>query len=396
MEDGLKRIAPFLSIDPDRVVIVAGTNGKGSVSATLEQLLLSTGQSVGLYTSPHLVLITERFRIHGEDISPESFCQAHDAVLEKVRDLSLSQFEMLTLMAAWIFFSGSFCPKVDWAIFEVGLGGIWDATNAIPHRHSVITRLGKDHEALLGKTLPEIAANKFGIIGQGAKVTHFPVPSPEVTELAQKTCQRLSASCREAKIFPYRVEQSSQGPISVLQTSWGEAPIALPGLRGAENTSIALATFEQLGFAPKPALSSLVRVRWPGRMERASLPEAPCPIYFSGDHNPQGIQSLMELLPSFPRKRLHVLVGVGKEKDLEGILGPLFELKNRFIYLTQVTFRGRDLDSYGPWLDRCDGSIRNPAQAFQTLLQRAEKDDLILVTGSLYLVGEIKEWIQKR
>ena len=156
---GLARLG--LPAFPDsRVVIVAGTNGKGSVCACLESLLIAAGQTVGLYTSPHLVETTERFRRNGRDISPDEFTHAYLAVCERTRGLGLTHFELLTLMAYWIFVGANGTPAVDWLILEVGLGGIWDATNAIPHRYWVITSLGYDHQNLLGSTLTEIAANK--------------------------------------------------------------------------------------------------------------------------------------------------------------------------------------------------------------------------------------------
>jgi dihydrofolate synthase/folylpolyglutamate synthase len=127
-------------------------------------------------------------------------------------------------------------------------------------------------------------------------------------------------------------------------------------------------------------------------MERVRISglDSPAPIYLSGDHNPQGIQSLLELLGEFPRRRLKLVVGVGKDKDLDGILGPLLGLPDADLYLTETPFRGRPLTDYGHWLALAKGSDADPLQALKQAASQAQSGDLILVTGSLYLVGAIR------
>ncbi len=387
----------------ERIIVVAGTNGKGSTCATLEALFLEAGETVGLFISPHLIESTERIRLNGQDVSPELFCAAYRAVQESLRphpDLKLSHFEMLTLMAAWVFFSPD-RPAEErprWVIFEVGLGGTWDATNAIPHDHCVITSLSYDHQNLLGNTLPEIAANKLGILGPETQtLVHAPFPS-EVLALAQDTRAHLlkqnpTAQWIESLPYPYDVQQdpSSREPLFVLQTPWGPAPLSLPGSRAAQNTSVALTLFRALGFEPGNFLAALRKVRWPGRMQRLSLLPTRCPVYLSGDHNPDGVRSLLEILPHYPRQHLFILVGVGRDKDLDGILTPLAQLPHSSLFLTQTPFRGRSLAEYGEWRSRAQGAWTDPREALQVLLAQATPLDCILVTGSLYLVGEIQK-----
>ncbi len=316
MKAGLDRM-PFLrELDPDRVVVVAGTNGKGSVCATLEVLLRAAGERVGLYTSPHLVETTERFRLAGQEISPELFTRAWRAVGELCAGIALSHFEFLTLMAAWLFFGGDpSLPAVDRAILEVGLGGTWDATNAIPHSHCVITSLGLDHQNLLGDTLAGIAANKFGIIGPGARVVHSPYP-PDIQALAQEVRSRTGSHWIGLPPFHSRIllpegpDAFTRDPEFLLETDWGPAQLNLPGYRGALNSVTALRVLEVLGYDPARYLPALSQVQWPGRMQRLPLNDAPCPVYVSGDHNPAGVASLIELLAAYPRKHLHLLVGM--------------------------------------------------------------------------------------
>jgi dihydrofolate synthase/folylpolyglutamate synthase len=331
-----------------------------------------------------LIEPTERIRICGRDITKADFVTAYEIVAKKTSDLKLSHFEMLTLMAMQAFHSDSEGP-LDWIILEVGLGGTWDATNAVDHETSVITALGMDHENLLGSTLTEIAKNKFGIITQNTKrVIHAPFPK-EVLPLKQ-------ASWKEAPSFDLSTQfrEKEQEPVFMLHSKWGTAQLALPGRRGAENSVLAMSVFESLGFNPSEHLQALVLTRWPGRMERLPTSEGRARIYLSGDHNPHGVQSLLKLLDAYSRKHLHILVGVGRDKDCDGILEPLFQLKDASIYLTETPFRGRSLNDYGKWLRLAQGAWEDPREAYCRVLERAKSDEMVLVTGSLYLVGLVK------
>ncbi|HEX4925808.1 MAG TPA: hypothetical protein VFV50_17065, partial [Bdellovibrionales bacterium] len=278
--------------DPFKVVIVAGTNGKGSVCATLEALLTAAGERVGLYTSPHLQDTTERIRIGGADVSREHFSDAFFKVSEKLGDVQLTHFEMITVMAVWLFASGETLPPVDRIILEVGLGGLWDATNAVPHGACVITPLGMDHQNFLGPTIVDIAKNKFAVVpqerelGRPALVVHAKLP-PETLELARQVQSATRSRWIESKSGQLHVEATASEPRFILDSPWGAARLSLPGPRGASNAMTALTMFEALGFDPSRYLYALTQVRWPGRMEKIS--EAPCPVYLSGDHNEQGV-----------------------------------------------------------------------------------------------------------
>ncbi len=389
MHQGLKKLLSPALFKPKNTIVVAGTNGKGSVCASLEALLRSAGMSVGLYTSPHLIQTTERIRINGKDISEEEFCCVYQNVSEKTNDLKLTHFEMLTLMAAWCFFADR--SPVDWAIFEVGLGGLWDATNAIPHETSIITTLGYDHQNLLGNTLQEIAINKFGIISDQNTVIHSPLP-PELSNLAAQV--QLKTRSRWIPCTSYKTHtKSGTNPQFILETQWGSIPLALPGARAALNSSTALTAFSALGFSPEnhlKALSPSGLIHWPGRMEKITLKNSPCPVYLSGDHNPDGVKSLLELLPYYSRKTLHILVGIGKDKDHNGILELLNQIPNSQLYLTETPFRGRKLEEYGSWVNQVRIAERDPQEALLRVLSYAHPEDLVLVTGSLYLVGHLR------
>jgi dihydrofolate synthase/folylpolyglutamate synthase len=367
--------------------LVAGTNGKGSTSVTLATLLSSAGERVGLFTSPHLMAITERFRLNDGDISDELFVQAFHWVFDRVRDLELTRFEILTLMAVYIFTSGELIAPVDRLILEVGVGGRFDATNAIDHHLAVITRLGLDHMRLLGSTLAEIADNKFAIVNKGCVVVHAPL-DPQLNSL-QLQIQKQTHSVWHPCVLGRLEVEKGRSPVFHLHTEWGQVRLNLLGARGAENTLLALTAFAQLGFDPTTHLTALEHLRWPGRMEK--IADQPCPIYLSGDHNEQGVKSLVELLGDFSYATVHVIAGIGIEKEIAPIWTRLREIPRAKLYLTETPFKGRRLVEYGEFLELADHSDASPWALWNWLRARVQPDDLVVITGSLYLVGEMRK-----
>ncbi len=385
---------------PDRATIVAGTNGKGSTCATLEALLLSAGRRVGFYSSPHLIETTERFRLNGAEISREDFLAGFEVVRTRVRDVKLTHFEWLTLMAAWLFCSGERLKPVDHLVLEVGLGGLWDATNAIPHSTCVLTPLALDHENLLGAGIENIARAKFGVVSAGSRVIYAPFPrdlggADRIECLARELQKVTSSEWNPRSEFTYSALAATDEfsePEFTIRTRWGEAQLALPGERGAENAALALAAFEALGFDPQAHLSALSRVSWPGRMQKVTLGpgfRCACPVYASGDHNPHGVRSLLALLKSYRYRKLHVLASAAKDKTFQPMFESLAAIPNCLLYLTVNPFRGAPLSHYGDWLTKAQGAWESPEVAFRETLARAQPGDRVLVTGSLYLVGEI-------
>jgi dihydrofolate synthase/folylpolyglutamate synthase len=405
MREGLKRLNveawpawQKLESDAGRLILIAGTNGKGSVAAALEALFRSRGEVTGLYTSPHLVSTTERIRRAGRDISESEFVR----VFERVRALAggqvLSHFEMLTLMAVDYFCSGAHLPPVDRLIVEVGLGGTWDATNALPHKVVAITSLGMDHENILGRSLIEIAKNKFGVVNTGAQVFHAPFDA-EIEALAQSVRQKTSSQWTLRAPFEYRAEIASHSePRFYISWKGVEYPSPLAGRRGAENLALALTLFEGLGFEASiqwPLALSLMR--WPGRMERIEWGAHRRAVYLSGDHNVQGVRSLIELLEAYPRKRLHVVFGVSRDKDFDAMLRELdaglarSAYADYSLYLSESRFKARSVDDFGEWSKRARLKVADPRKLLDQIVEEADPEDKILVTGSLYLVGRVRE-----
>jgi dihydrofolate synthase/folylpolyglutamate synthase len=386
--------------DSSKVIIVAGTNGKGSTAATLAHLLKMQGFRVGLYTSPHLQQTTERIRINDQPISEELFVQLFNS-LSGSKFSSLSHFEMLTAMACLCFFSGVHCEPMDWVVLEVGLGGTWDATNAIPHSHCVLTPIDFDHQNILGNTLLEIASNKFGVVCKSANVYHVNFPA-ELTQLKQEVENRTQSNWRAILDFELEVETSETQTHYFLKCENLRSQIRLPGLRGAQNSALALTAFQGLGFSLEQGMKSLSTVSWPGRMEQLQISKSrfgcheSVRVFVSGDHNPHGVASLVELLNDYKWNRLHIICGIGKEKSADQMLEKLASVPKSFLYLTTTPFKGQNIESYSEhWRATAKDAHNEPQTLISKVLLQAEPHDIVLITGSLYLVGLAKDFLNE-
>lgn len=376
----------YASIDPNKVIVVAGTNGKGTTCAALESLLLSAGQRVGFYSSPHLVSTTERIRLNGVDISEHDFVILFQESLPLIEKCGLTHFEALTLMTGFYFFSESWDNNLDFAIFEVGLGGSFDATNAFPHKYCGITKLGHDHVNILGSDLSEIAKNKFGIIGNKNIVVHHKIPD-EVIDMKRTTQKATNSNWVEAENFEMKIKK---GPSYFLTYNDSTFQVNQPGARAAENIMTAISLFQVLGFDLNGHQKALNNIRWPGRMQKREWPELKCPLYLSGDHNLQGVESLIDILKDFKWKTLHLVVGIGVDKDAEQMLKTFCQLQGLKLYLTETPFKGLKISEYPEvYLKSAVEKNSDVSSLLKCIAANAESEDLVLVTGSLYLVGKV-------
>ena len=383
----------------EKVVLIAGTNGKGTTAKTLQTLLTENGKYVGLFTSPHLISICERIQINGEPIGQDIFVKCFHQIFDLYKKWNLGYPQVLTLMAAYLFFKGDLLPPVEYAIFEVGMGGKWDPTNVIPHKTSIITQISYDHQHILGSTLEEIAEQKLGVIH---KNDHRVIASsvfddhPQLQSIKKRVVQDTNSIWHTADRYKYQTKIVSGQPKGFIQIYDQNEEMSLLGERAAENSALALKCYEVLGFCPKKALVSLKKVKWEGRMHRENLSFCKCPVYFSGDHNQQGIQSLIDILSDLNYQKIYFLLSIGQTKDPKDILSPLFKVKNSQIYLTTARFKGHKKEGYGKWLDHVSGYIEEPEQALFQICKYCQKEDLLVVTGSLYLVGELMAHIRKK
>jgi dihydrofolate synthase/folylpolyglutamate synthase len=382
-------------------VLIGGTNGKGSAAATLSSIARSAGVRAGLYTSPHLIRVTERIRIDEEDISAEGLDAALAEVFaaaEGAPPIPLTYFEALTA-AAFLAFSQS---RLELAILEVGLGGRFDATNVAPARLSVVTSIGLDHTEELGPTLARIASEKAGIFRAGRPALAR-AQEPEALEVLREAALRLGAQWHGAEEeLGVEVERVSlDGTRFRLATPRGQMRVAtrLPGAHQAWNAALAIRAAELLS-EEEPRLArvslpdALARVRWPGRLER--IRAGGREVLLDGCHNTEGARALARFLRETALSgRCPLVFGAMADKDIEGIAAVLLPEAHRVLLAAPAQPRAA---STGELSRRVAAVCPEPVETagVADALERAlalPGSDPIIVAGSLYLVGEARAWL---
>jgi dihydrofolate synthase/folylpolyglutamate synthase len=402
--------------NPERrfpAVLIAGTNGKGSTAATLAAIMQASGLSTGLYTSPHLIRINERIRINGEAVSDDSFAMLHDMV-DRTAERLVSEgelpwhpsfFEMLTAIA----FEHFARSRVEIAVLEVGMGGRLDATNVVNPLISVITDISLDHQKFLGDTLGEIAREKAGIIRNGGVVVTLP-QQPQANDVIGNAI--LEAGARGISAVPYvpPVSPLSQeyatvsfpGAVPVerypLQVMGEQITIESPliGRHQLRNLALAIATSAELarqGF-PVTARSIETGVRnthWSGRFQVLPVGDSRPQFVFDAAHNPAGAWALRSTLSTlYEGKRLILVFGVMRDKAMGEITEILFPLAERVILTQAENPRSATPDEIRR-STRVLGDFEETASV-QAAIEQAQDlagvDGTVVVTGSIYLVGE--------
>ena len=362
---GLDRVRAYLTRlgapqDQIPMIHVAGTNGKGSVSACLSAILTQAGYRVGLYTSPHLDRFNERFRIRGEEISDAALADLVSqgrAVWETMEDKP-TEFEVITALA-FLYFAQSAC---DLVVLEVGLGGRLDATNVIPTPlAAVITKLGLDHTAELGDTLAQIAYEKAGIVKPGGWVV-LDGRNTEVLEQLQQLCRERACSTA--------ITRQDQLTVS--------------------RQDITGSTFS---YGP---WRDLRLTRWPGRFELLCQD----PIFLlDGAHNPDGVRAAVESLSAcFPGQKLRLLVGFLADKDIPGMVAQLAPLAQELLVITPPSPRAMEEENLVKTLAR---TFPAPVKGFASIraavdyaFATARPGERFCALGSLYSAGTIRQAVQ--
>lgn len=405
---GLENITILLAAlgEPHRrfpAVHVAGTNGKGSVSAMLDLVLRNHGFRTGLYTSPHLVRVEERVRVNGERIRPGEFCVLLDRVRETIEGLMAAErlayhptfFEVLTALAFLHFAE----RKVDVAVLETGMGGRFDATNVVRPLVSVITTISRDHETHLGSTLRQIALEKAGIVKPGVPVV-CGVPKGAALGVIRRRAREVKApfvpvfgpgtsfeSRRTARGFRFRYASGAEEYMFVP---------ALAGRYQGENAAVAVAAAEVLGRVWRPLRKSKIirgvrEARWEGRLETVSRRPL---VILDGAHNEEGAASLADHIRDVLRKPVILVFGVMKDKDIRAMARRLFP-HARTIILTQVPYKRSALPAEILASAReFEGRIRQEpdvARAVRLALDESAGRTPVVIAGSLFLVGEVKK-----
>jgi dihydrofolate synthase/folylpolyglutamate synthase len=379
---GLERIRTLLHAlgDPQRayrVVHVAGTNGKGSTCAMIAAGLRAAGIRTGLFTSPHLVEPTERIQVNGVPVTPEQFQRAFQVVHEIAESLNLdchpTYFETVAAMGFWLFRE----LRVNTAVVEVGLGGRLDATNVVEPALAVITPIDFDHEAYLGHTIEAIAGEKAGILKSGVPAV-FASQRAEAAQVLEARAAELGVPVTHSADFAVRdLEVDARG------SRFSGLICPLAGEHQVENGITAALALQRLAVA----LQGIAETRWPGRLEQV----APNPdIILDGAHNPAGARALARYLERFYRDRkLWLIYGAMRDKAVEEIAGILFPLAAELIFTAPAYSRALRPEVLAEIAGRGQ-VVANVADALAFVRGRAAADDVVVVTGSLFLVGEAR------
>ncbi len=350
-----------------RIVHVAGTNGKGSVCAMIDAVCRAQGYRTGLFTSPHLVTYRERIRVDGEMITEEKVAEGLSTIRSLTSDWEPHPtfFEITTALAL-IHFKEFRCEVVA---LETGLGGRLDATNAVQPVVSVITPIGYDHQAWLGNTLEEIAGEKAGIIK-----AHVPVVSAAQEPAAEKVLRARAIEC--------------EAPLKIVSGSYTNAPLALAGTHQKQNASLAIAALQSGGIAvqDQAIAQGLASVDWPARFQRWDER-----IIIDGAHNPAGARILAQTWTEvFGDQRATLIVAVLDDKDVAGICQALAPISASAILPKIRSERALPPEELARTLSATNPSLPySIASSLGDALDQAhQRSNVILVTGSLHFAGE--------
>jgi dihydrofolate synthase/folylpolyglutamate synthase len=392
-------------------VHIAGTNGKGSTAAMLESILRAAGLTTGLFTSPHLERINERIQFDGEPIPDAEFAAEFTRVQPAIEALLASgelgahptYFECVTAMA----FDAFARRPVDFAVYEVGMGGRLDSTNIVQPEVAVITQIDFDHENYLGHSIAQIAAEKAGIVKPGGWVVSS-VERPEARAVIARRAAEADARLVETDAA-WWVEQmtASAGRYRVVATPANSSKslafdIPLPGRFQVRN-ALAAATAARLlaarGFPIQDdaICGGIASTRWPGRLEL--LAERPA-VYLDGTHNPSGARELVAFWEEhMAGRRIWLVYGAMRDKAVDEIAGLLFPRAHEVILTEPRQSRAISAPSLSEMtahLARRSRIIANPSEALDRAVAMAAPKDAVFATGSLYLVGDLrKHWFRQ-
>ncbi len=386
---GLERITALLDAlgNPHqacRWVHVAGTNGKGSTCAMIESGLRAAGVPTGLYISPHLAEPTERIQIAGQPVSQEQFASAFLKVHETAGqmlasgalDMHPTYFETVTAMAFVLFAAA----KLDTVVLEVGLGGRLDATNVVTPVLCVITPIDYDHQIYLGDTIQQIAAEKAGILKPGVPAV-FAEQRPEAEAVLRAHAQAQYTLSRDWPITDLAID--ARGSRFWLRGVEIVCPLA--GEHQVENARVAAIALTELGVSP----SGIAAAQWPARLEHVSeRPE----IIIDGAHNPAGTRALAAYIRRFySGRRIWLVYGALSDKAVAEMTSILFPLADQIILTAPNNSRAMPPEEIPATGARVTHSI---AEAV-ALLADASGEDVVFITGSLYLAGEARALLVK-
>ncbi|MFT8350326.1 bifunctional folylpolyglutamate synthase/dihydrofolate synthase [Clostridium saccharoperbutylacetonicum] len=392
-----------------KLIHITGTNGKGSTTAMVTKILRGAGYKVGMYTSPYLEEFEERIQINGENINKDRLVDLLEkvkVVIEKVVEEGYkhpTEFEIITALMFLHFYD----EKVDYAVIEVGLGGRLDSTNVIVPKVSVITSISLDHVNILGDSLQAIAKEKAGIIKENVPLILYP-QEKEVEEVILKVAEE-----KKSKVYLVKKEDSRLLNINndelyqevQVKSNKNTYSVKLPllGEHQILNLSVALNVIETLYGIENIIINreliekSLEDVKWIGRLEVLGKNPA---IVIDGAHNIDGIKALRRNVEKyFKYNKLYLLLGILADKQVKEMVKEITPIAEKVYALTPHSERAelsedlkKEILEFNPNVV----SLESYEEAFFSAVNEAEKDDLILISGSLYMVGDMRKIITSK
>jgi dihydrofolate synthase/folylpolyglutamate synthase len=408
MPNRLDRIHAFLEAlgnpqDQYPTIHVAGTSGKGSTATMIAAALQAAGHRTGLHTKPHLTSVTDRARVDGVAIPEDDFGELIGELQEAAERVSYEHgrptyYEML-LALAFVWFARS---AVDVAVIEAGVGGTLDGTNVLHPRVSVITNVALDHTDILGETVEEIARDKAGIAKPGVPLVSF-VRDPGARRAIELACADVGAPfvsvADTVSIEPRRGELYGQSFVLVTPVDRYDISLPVLGSFQQENAATAVRALEQLGDDLRPTRAQieagLARTVIPGRME--FFPSHPG-VVFDIAHNPDKAAHLARALQeTFPDRRFEFVMAIGESKDASKVIEPFLALQGTFTFTTfsaagRTSSRPQRLASIADEMGAWGRAITDPVEAFAIARRNAGADSIVVVTGSTFVVAELREW----
>lgn len=422
---GLGRTEKILEIlgDPHkkvRTIHIAGTNGKGSTTAMITKVLIESGFKVGMYTSPYLEEFEERIQINGKNISKEDLSEVVTEVskaVNKVIELGYdhpTEFEIITCTMFYYFCK----EKVDFALIEVGLGGRLDSTNVMqPYSKdtqggiiaSIIVSISMDHMNILGDTIEKIAYEKAGIIKNGVPVIMYPQES-SVEQVIEKVCKeketkliKVPLNCvqyvESKKISSSSSEYVQNLKIETFDNKYN-IELSLLGKHQMLNCATAIFAIEEIikqgvNIKEENILNALKKVRWIGRLE--VIKNTPL-VVIDGAHNIDGITKLKENINNyFKYKKMILILGILADKEVEKMVSIIVPMAERVIAVTPNSCRAKNGDELEKVIKKyntkCE-SKESYEEAYKTSLSYLEEEDILLVSGSLYMIGDMRKIIK--
>ena len=393
--------------DSMKILHIAGTNGKGSVCAFLSSILTTAGKHTGLFTSPHLVDINERFQINQEPVSDEAFLAAFHQVMDCVEEIQKegyshpTYFEILFLIGMILFADA----KVEYLVMETGLGGRLDCTNVVEHPLiSVITSISLDHVEYLGDTIPAIAGEKAGIIKKGVPVV-FDATNPEVEQVMLAKAEEMGSRAYGIKPSMYEILAQTDKDIDFSicsgyynYTDLKISSVAEYQVMNALEAVTAVRAIDETGeFSDEVIRKGIANMKWQGRMETV-LPG----VILDGGHNEAGVAEFVKTAKRLEKNHpVTILFSAVSDKDYEHMIETICkELNFHTVVITQVgSYRAVEMEELSsrfrkftdvPLIERPD--IKD---AFDTALEIKGEDGILFCVGSLYLVGGIKKVLRE-